>query len=137
MGEANRRNIHQQALKYAEDCNIVYDTALRRVKAFAKARQQIRAASKCPGCNRHTLFIESTDYEFQSNESWVQCSECDKTFDISTRYKALHSWFNFDVVMAIQIEKDKPWLGDWDEFALNDTIELEKELKIRGGARNE
>lgn len=128
MGEAVRVKQYQKAVQYAERYAINISIALRRIKAFDLGVKKLRTASKCPCCKRHELRIDSTDFEFTSNESWVWCSECGYTSDITKRYEPLQAFYLFDIVGSMSSHKEDEFGDDWEAFALKDTIELEQEL---------
>ncbi|GAA4880093.1 hypothetical protein GCM10023310_70350 [Paenibacillus vulneris] len=128
MGAARRKRQHIRAVEYAEQCGISYSVAVRRIKLFEVIAQRYRTAIKCPECKKRGLVIDSTDYEYASNEYWVWCSECGYTCEITKKYEPLTAWYGFDIVRAISGERDKEFAEDWETFALKDTIEMEREI---------
>jgi len=127
LGEARRSKRYMQALQYAENNQVSLEIASRRVRCFETIRQRYKKACKCPKCGMNELMIDSTDYEFTNNESWVWCYSCGFTSDIHKKHESLLHWYGFDDVAAMASEKDAEF-SDWNRFALESTIVMEHML---------
>lgn len=124
--------IEKQIQRYAEMCKCTHQQAEIRVKIFNEMQKEKNQASICPTCEEPSLKIESMDSEIPSG-SWVECTECGFTHDITKQYEPLVDGYDFDVVLAFAATdlKERPlqeveeYIGcSWEEFVKQEMANL-------------
>jgi len=133
MGESKRRVQAQKTEEYAHQNEMSISLALRRVRAFERAKQLMKTASKCPCCKKHSLYIDSSDSEY-TIESWVSCSECDYHSSLTKKHMPLDAMFDFDYIVYLMDDSNEGLevsADQWEVFVEKDTVDLEIEYGIR------
>lgn len=120
-------SIYDNPGNYSKYTNMPLEDAIARCEHFKQQREKLRELSKCPMCNKYSLFHEAGEYE-SGISSYIYCDsedeDCEFTADGDFRgfESEIHS--DFDVVLMFAgvlesegLEAVEKQLGiSWSEF---------------------
>lgn len=123
-------SVYESIETYAEFTHMSLEQAKIRYEHFAEIKKQMHESRKCPKCQKHTLAVESGEWESGVSD-WIYCEnedECDFTDDVKKEYLFAFE-VDFDVILYFACQLEHSNLEQLErEIGLNWNDFIEKEM---------